>query len=79
MKKLIVASDSFKGTLSSAEIGNIAKKIAAEYFPQCEVITIPVADGGEGTAQCFISALGAEKAETSVSNALYESLRRADS
>ena len=72
MKKLIVASDSFKGTLSSAEIGNIAKKIAAEYFPQCEVITIPVADGGEGTAQCFISALGAEKAETSVSNALYE-------
>lgn len=60
MKKCIMISDSFKGTLSSLEICEIAKTTIPQYFPDCEVVTIPVADGGEGTVACFEEAIGAE-------------------
>lgn len=53
--------DSFKGTLSAIEICNIEKKVVKEYFPDCEVLAIPIADGGEGTVDCFLYALDAEK------------------
>lgn len=53
MKKCIVISDSFKGSLSSIEICEIAKKTFADYMPDCQLIAVPVADGGEGTVDCF--------------------------
>ena len=59
MKKCVVVSDSFKGTLSSGEIGEIAREVIPRFFPDCQVVTIPVADGGEGTVDCFMSTLGA--------------------
>ena len=58
LKKCIVLSDSFKGTLSSAEICRIAKQVTAELAPKCECIALPVADGGEGTVDCFRAACG---------------------
>ena len=56
MKKLLVASDSFKGTLSSKEIVSICKKVISESFSSswsldCQLI----ADGGEGTLDAFAS------------------------
>lgn len=59
MKKCIVVSDSFKGTLSSLEICRIAQETIPKFFPDCQVVTIPVADGGEGTVECFVEAIGA--------------------
>ena len=59
MKKIIVISDSFKGTLSSQEICAIARGSVPKFFPGCEVVAIPVADGGEGTVSCFVEAIGA--------------------
>lgn len=59
MKKCIVISDSFKGTLSSREICRIARETVPPVFPECEVVCIPVADGGEGTVACFEEAIGA--------------------
>ncbi len=59
MKKVIVISDSFKSTLSSTQIGDIAKRVIPEYFPDCVVEAIPVADGGEGTVDCMAKALNA--------------------
>ena len=59
MKKVIIVSDSFKGTLSSADICKIAKRTIPHFFPDAEIITIPMADGGEGTVDCMISALNA--------------------
>lgn len=59
MKKCIVVSDSFKGTLSSLEICRIAQETIPKFFPNCQVVTIPVADGGEGTVECFVEAIGA--------------------
>jgi len=60
MKKVIVISDSFKGTLSSREICAIARESVPKMFPGCEVVAIPVADGGEGTVSCFVEAIGAK-------------------
>ena len=72
MKKCVVVSDSFKGTVSSREICAIAQQVIPRHFPACEVICIPVADGGEGTVDCFIQAMGAQRVEVTVTNALGE-------
>ena len=66
MKKCIIIPDSFKGTMSALEFCQIAEKTVKRHMPGCEVLTIPVADGGEGTVDCFVCALGAEKIERSV-------------
>lgn len=58
MKKCIIISDSFKGTLSSRDICEIATQGMSEFFPGCQVVTVPVADGGEGTVDCFLEACG---------------------
>ena len=60
MKKCIVISDSFKGSLSSREICDIARACFAEVLSDCELTAIPVADGGEGTVDCFHQVCGGE-------------------
>ena len=67
MKKCVVVSDSFKGTLSSLEICNIARQSVPRFFPSCQVVTVPVADGGEGTVECFIQVGGYAPEELTVS------------
>lgn len=59
MKKCILVPDSFKGTLSAIEICQLSKPIIEKHFPDCQVVALPVADGGEGTVDCFAYALGA--------------------
>ena len=66
MKKCVIVSDSFKGTLSSMEICEIARETIPQIFPDYQVDTIPVADGGEGTVACFQEAIGAEPVEVHV-------------
>ena len=70
MRKCVVVSDSFKGTLSSLQICSICSNHIRAAFPDCEVITLPVADGGEGTVDCFVSALGAGPVHADVTGAL---------
>ena len=66
MKKIILAPDSFKGTISSLDICNIMRDAALRSFPDCEVIRIPVADGGEGTVDSMLAAAGGEKIHVTV-------------
>lgn len=61
MKKFILIPDSFKGTLSSSTICSIMSKKIFERFADAKVVSIPVADGGEGSVDCFLTALGGEK------------------
>ena len=61
MKKVIVISDSFKGSLGSGEIARIAADCIPSYFPGCQVVGLPVADGGEGTVDCFLEAVGGDR------------------
>ena len=54
--KLIFASDSFKGSLTSEQTIQLLTKAANQVFPGCECCGIPVADGGEGTVTAVIAA-----------------------
>ena len=49
MKKVVVASDSFKGCLSSSQVAEAVEDGVHDVFPEAEVLAIPVADGGEGS------------------------------
>lgn len=66
MKKCIVIPDSFKGTMSSQEVCDIISSALREIFPDCQICKIPIADGGEGTVDCFLHALSGEKVHTRV-------------
>ena len=61
MKKVILIPDSFKGTMSSSEVCSIMAKVVLRHYPDCEVISIPVADGGEGSVDAFLEAAGGGK------------------
>ena len=61
MKKAVLIPDSFKGTMSSSEIISIMKERILHYHPECQSVSIPVADGGEGSVDSFLTALGGEK------------------
>lgn len=75
MKKCIVISDSFKGTLSSREICEIARQSIPGFFPGCEITALPVADGGEGTVECFVEAIQAQPVEVTVSGPYGEAVQ----
>ncbi len=68
--KIIVASDSFKGSLSSLDVAEAAAKAIHEIEPQCEVIKVDVADGGEGTMDALRRTLGGEKIYVEVADPL---------
>ena len=51
--KVVVAMDSFKGSLTSLEAGNAVKRGILRSHPDAEVTVIPLADGGEGTIDCI--------------------------
>lgn len=74
MKKVVLIPDSFKGTLSSSKICEIIGGRVEEHFPGCEVVSIPVADGGEGSVDCFLTALGGEKVHLTVKNPYFEDM-----
>ncbi len=59
-RKIVLAPDSFKGTLSSPELCAVMRGVIADRFPMCEVVAVPIADGGEGTVACLLEALGGE-------------------
>ncbi len=61
MKKILLIPDSFKGTMSSLEICGIMAESIHHHYPEAEVVSIPVADGGEGSVDAFLQALGGEK------------------
>ena len=54
MKRVLVVPDSFKGTLSSREVCSIISSTLKEKYQDIIIKEIPVADGGEGTAEAFL-------------------------
>lgn len=75
MKKIVLIPDSFKGTLSSTQICEIISGEIKRQFSDCEIISIPVADGGEGSVDCFLSTLGGEKITTIASGPHLEQMK----
>lgn len=64
MKKIVLIPDSFKGTLSSSKIIEIMASKIRERWADAEVVSIPVADGGEGSVDCFVTTLGGTVVKT---------------
>jgi glycerate 2-kinase len=72
--KIVVAPDKFKGSLPAAEVaGAIAAGLRAE-LPGAEVVTIPVADGGDGTVDAAVAA-GFERVPVTVDGPTGEPVR----
>lgn len=72
MQNFILVPDSFKGTLSAIEVCNIMKSSIKKLYKDANIISVPVADGGEGTVDAFLYALGGEKKSVWVSDAFNE-------
>lgn len=65
--KVVVAIDSFKGSLTSMEAGGAVREGILRACPQAEVVVRPLADGGEGTTEALVEGLGAERRKVMVS------------
>ena len=72
MKKIAVVSDSFKGSVTSSEICAIVAGEAKRFFPACEVVGLPVADGGEGTVDSFLECMAGEKISIEAAGPFFE-------
>ena len=70
--KVVFASDSFKGSLTSLEANIAMSKGAARAAEVIEPLIIPISDGGDGLIDCLSDALGAKKHSLTVSGPMYE-------
>jgi len=53
--KIVIAPDSFKGSLSAVAVSEAIEKGVRKILPQAEIVQLPLADGGEGTVQALVS------------------------
>ena len=56
--KIVIAIDSFKGSLSSFELGEAIEKGIKRVYSDAEVKKVPIADGGEGTVEALVDGTG---------------------
>ena len=70
--KILIAPNSFKGSLSAVRFCEIAEKTIKSILPDAEIDCMPVADGGEGTLECLQSAMDCKIVKCFVQNSLYE-------
>ncbi len=61
MRKIIVATDSFKGSLLACEACGVIAKQAQIVFPDAEILQMPISDGGEGLVEIILEAIGGER------------------
>jgi len=56
--RIVIAPDSFKGSLTAAQAAEAMARGAARVFPEAEIQTVPMADGGEGTVEALVAGTG---------------------
>jgi glycerate kinase len=72
--KIVIAPDSYKESLSAEEVANAIEKGFLHVFPDANIVKIPLADGGEGTVDSFISAVGGSRIYQRVTGPLGNSI-----
>jgi hypothetical protein len=72
--RVVVAPDSFKGSLSAVAVAAAMEKGILAVFPAAEVKKVPIADGGEGTVEALVQATGGRVLEEKVAGPLGELL-----
>ena len=70
--RVVVAPDSFKGSLSALGVAEAMERGIRSVFPQAEVVKVPIADGGEGTVEALVAAAGGRIERTAVRGPLDE-------
>ncbi|MFA7075693.1 MAG: glycerate kinase [Candidatus Izemoplasmatales bacterium] len=73
--KFIVATDSFKGSISSVELVAVISNRIKERFPDASIIKIPIADGGEGTIDSLITNNNGKKVYLEVTDPLFRKIQ----
>ncbi|QQE79115.1 glycerate kinase [Alicyclobacillus sp. SO9] len=59
--KVVIAPDSFKGSLTASQVANTIQRAFIAVMPDASVVTVPMADGGEGTLDALINATNGKK------------------
>lgn len=72
--KVVIAIDSFKGSLSSYELGEAIEKGVKEVYSEAEVKKVPIADGGEGTVESLVEGTNGKFIKVLVNNPLMEKI-----
>ena len=72
MKKVVIAMDSLKGSMTSLEAGTVIQEAIHMVQKETEVVVKPLADGGEGTTEALIEGLHGERIEKVVTGPLKE-------
>lgn len=75
--KVIVAPDSFKGSLSSKELCGIISSAIRTVDSQAEVVEVPLSDGGEGTVDCLVHATNGRVIVSDATNPVGEQIEAA--
>lgn len=75
IRKILIAADSFKGSLSSADVARAVAEGVRHALPLCEAVKIPISDGGEGFADAMLAACGGERRTLTVSDPLGRPVR----
>lgn len=70
MKKVIIAPDSFKGTMTAKEVCDIIEKCVKKHIPDAQTVCIPMSDGGEGMVESYLSVCGGEHIVANVTDPL---------
>lgn len=75
MHKIVIAVDSFKGSLSSREVAAAVAEGVGCVCPECQMVQVSLADGGEGTCQALVETLGGEMVEVEVHDPLMRPIK----
>lgn len=75
MRRIVIASDSFKGSLTSRAVAKAAARGIMAVCPACDIKCLDIADGGEGTAATLTEALGGMLTSCEVSDPLGRRIR----
>ena len=70
--RIVVAPDSYKGSVSALNVAEAMERGILRVFPSADVRKIPIADGGEGTVEALVSATGGQRRHTTVCGPLGE-------
>jgi glycerate kinase len=73
--KIVLAPDSFKGSLSSKEVCDAMEQGIRRIVPDAQIVKVPMADGGEGTVESLVDATGGHLVQHSVRNPLGEPVK----
>ncbi|MDQ7863973.1 glycerate kinase [Peribacillus frigoritolerans] len=75
--KIVIAPDSYKGSLSATEASKAIERGVRKALPDAETKLVPAADGGEGTMDSLVAATNGRKVEVTVKGPFLEDVQAA--